>query len=99
MVCKKVCSECPFSNQSIKGWLADYSIEDLVQMVTTEQSFPCHKLMDHGMDSGEAQDLIQDGEMKLCRRFVESIIKSAKMPKYNQQLIQAMDQVKKEVAY
>lgn len=96
-VCKKICNECPFSNKSLNGWLAEYTVEDIVQMQSQEILFPCHMMMKSGnMELAEVQEAIENGELKLCRGYVESIIKSAKMPKFNKMLIEARANVKSE---
>lgn len=81
LVCKKMCGDCPFSKTSMQGFLADYTIEDFVAYQRTSTSFPCHKMMGSGdMSPEETHNAIEKGEMKLCRGYVESIIKSCKKP-------------------
>lgn len=94
---RKMCNECPFSKNSAKGWLADYTPEDVTDFVNNEGLFPCHKMVKgDDLDQEEVKDAIESGEMKLCRGFVESIIKSAKSPKYNKMLIDAIKVVRSE---
>ncbi len=96
-VCKKLCNECPFSNKSLNGWLAGYSIEDIHRMQNAEVLFPCHKMMgEDNLSIEDAESAIENGEMKLCRGYVESLIKSCKMPKYNKFLKEAREAVKEE---
>lgn len=96
-VCKKTCKECPFSNQSMKGWLADYDVQDIQNYMSREVSFPCHMMMSKDdMDANETKEAIANGEMSLCRGYVESVIKSAKMPYANKQLVEAIAQVREE---
>ena len=81
VVCKKMCNDCPFSKTSMKGFLADYTIEDFIAYQRSSTSFPCHKMMSDGdMSPEETHKAIENGEMKLCRGYVESIIKSCKKP-------------------
>lgn len=95
--CKKLCNECPFSKKSLPGWLASYSIEDFHAMMNAEVMFPCHMLMTEGdITVEEAQEAVQSGEMKVCRGYMESMIKSAKMPKFNKELIKYREAVKAE---
>jgi hypothetical protein len=96
-VCKKLCNDCPFSNKSAKGWLAEYSIDDIQQLQNQDALFPCHLMMTDGdMTQGEVNEAIINGEMKLCRGYVESLIKSCKMPRTNKLLIEARALVKAE---
>jgi hypothetical protein len=96
-VCKKICNECPFSKKSIPGWLADYTVQDIMDFQNGEALFPCHKMMpDADLDQEEVQQKIESGELKLCRGYVESVIKSAKSPRYNQVLKDAMAQARAE---
>jgi len=96
-MCSKACGECPFRKNSMAGWLADYSTEDIVAYMRGDVSFPCHMTMTNDdMSPADCKDAIERGEMKLCRGYVEMLIKSAKMPSTNQQLLDAMEQVRKE---
>ena len=80
-VCKKMCSDCPFSKTSMQGFLANYTVDDFVAYQRASTSFPCHKMMTDGDKSPEeTHEAIENGEMKLCRGYVESIIKSCKKP-------------------
>ncbi len=96
-LCPKMCNECPFSNMSMKGFIADYSVMDFREMMRVEVSFPCHKSMgEDDTDSEAAKTSIDNGEMTICRGYVESIIKSAKSPYHNKQLVEAIKQVKED---
>jgi len=94
-VCKVICKECPFSNQSLRGWLSDYTIDDFQKYMAGEATFPCH--MQIGRDDmtvEDAKEAVNRGEMTLCRGYVESVVKSAKMPYRNETLIEAIKLVK-----
>lgn len=96
-VCEKICNECPFSKKSISGWLGGYEVEDFINFQRNEISFPCHKMMPkNDLTQLEVDKAIKNGEMKLCRGYVESVIKSAKSPFMNQTLIEAITYVKKQ---
>ena len=41
----KPCNECPFSKNSTRGFLADYTPERLHRLVMTGIHFPCHKTL------------------------------------------------------
>jgi len=95
--CEKLCKECPFSVDSPKGWLADYSVDDIKEIMNQEALFPCHMLMAEGdMTQYQVQKAIEQGEMKLCRGYIESMIKSGKLPRYNILLKEEIDRVKQE---
>ncbi len=95
--CSRICKECPFSKNSAPGWLANYTVEDIADFVSNEALFPCHlTLSDDDLDQDEVETGIKNGDMKLCRGYVECVIKSAKSPRYNKLLIEEIDKVKKE---
>lgn len=43
-VMKSPCKECPFKNNSLKGYLGGFSIEQTIDVAKSEQSFICHKI-------------------------------------------------------
>ncbi len=89
--CSKICKECPFSKNSLPGFLADYTPQDIVDFMNREDLFPCHMMMpDENLDQSDVEKMIKNGELKLCRGYVESIIKSAKLPRNNKFLLDAM---------
>jgi len=94
--CAKLCNECPFSNQSVPGWLAEYSIADFSMMQNSEQLFPCHMMQTDDLTNDEVIEKIEIGELKLCRGYVESLVKSCKMPKFNNILLEARKIVKEQ---
>ena len=96
-VCKKLCGDCPFSKKSFKGFLADYTIQDFVDFQNNDVSFPCHKVMTDGDNSlDKVQKMFDNNELYFCRGYVESFIRSAKMPRTNTKLKEAIDIVRKE---
>lgn len=96
-ICSKTCGECPFSNKSIPGWLAEYQPKDLNNFMNGEVSFPCHMTMKNGdMSPQETQDAIASGELRMCRGYVESMIKSCKSPYRNKQLVAAIELVREQ---
>lgn len=95
ITCEKLCNECPFSKNSPNGWLADYSVDDIKEIMNQEGLFPCHMLMpDQDMNQYQVNRAIETGELKLCRGYIESMIKSGKLPRYNQLLKDEIDRVK-----
>ena len=95
-VCPSLCGDCPFSVNSMRGWLANYTVQDFIDMVSEEISFPCHKMMKEGCNSDETKKAIDTGEMKLCRGYIECLIKSSKMPYKNEQIVEVIKIVQKE---
>lgn len=95
-VCAKMCNECPFSNKSLNGWLADYTTDDIIKFMSFDASFPCHKMIKKDLSVDEVTKAIEKGEMKLCRGYVEMLIKSAKSPKNNNFLVEAIKLVKED---
>jgi len=93
--CAKTCKECPFSNTSLPGWLSDYTGQDILNFKNAEASFPCHMQMTDGdLSVEQTQQAIDKGEMKLCRGYVEFVIKSCKQVTKNEQLAKAIEEVK-----
>jgi len=80
-VCSALCNDCPFSRQSLPGFLADYKVEDFRAFMTHDIMFPCHKQMKAATPIEAVQASIKAGKLKLCRGYVESMVKSAKMPR------------------
>lgn len=95
-ICSKLCGECPFSKNSPKGWLADYQPEDFAKFMHHEISFPCHLTTKENFTPEEANEAVAKGELKLCRGYVESIVKSCKMIHDNPTLNKAVEMVKAE---
>lgn len=95
ITCKTLCNECPFSCNSSKGWLAHYTVMDFKDFMNNEILFPCHKLVTVDMSLIEASELIQQGKLRLCRGYVESMIKSCKLPK-NLEFQKVINQIKVE---
>lgn len=95
-ICKKICKECPFSNKSLPGWLADYTVQDFKDFQNADALFPCHMTMpDKDMTLDQVGEEIKNGGLRLCRGYTESLIKSCKRPK-DKFLATAVEQVRKE---
>jgi len=41
-VCSKLCSECPFSEASPKGWLGFHTLDGVLEAQKKEKLFSCH---------------------------------------------------------
>ena len=97
-MCKSLCGECPFSKNSMKGFLGDYEIEDFLKFQNAEILFPCHKtLSEEDLTIEEAELKIINNEIKLCRGFIESMVKSGKSPR-NSYLKSATEIVKNNLS-
>lgn len=74
-VCSKLCSECPFSTNSPKGWLGSHSLRGVLAAQNDEKPFSCHLARKEDMTS----DSIESGQVKICRGYVASATKSGIM--------------------
>lgn len=96
-ICQKLCNECPFSKGSLPGWLSSYTIDDVSNFMSNEALFPCHLMIkENNLNQAEVQHKLESGELKLCRGYLESMIKTCKMPRYNKILTEARELVKQE---
>jgi hypothetical protein len=77
--CKKPCNDCPFRKDSLPGWLADYSIQELHSIVMNEMPFPCHMTHDENLGWDEAGS----EEFPLCAGALGYMRKSGKLPRRN----------------
>lgn len=77
--------------------LGDCWLEDIQNIHNQEALFPCHLMVsDEDMSQDEVQEAIVSGEMKLCRGYVESFIKSCKMPRTRGVLSEAIALAKEQ---
>lgn len=96
--CKSACTECPFSSKSPRGFLADYDANDFLTFMNLEIAFPCHMTMGEvDIKAEETQKKIESGEMKLCRGYLESMIKSCKSPR-NSFLKKHIDEIRNNLS-
>ena len=73
---KNTCKECPFRKDSIRGWLSDYTIDQLHNLVMSEIQFPCH------MQMGDEDIKFEDADQyPVCEGSIKYMKKSAKMPR------------------
>ncbi|MBL4773399.1 MAG: hypothetical protein JKX98_07290 [Alcanivoracaceae bacterium] len=73
-MCSKLCVECPFSANSLKGWLGAHTIEAVLESQLNEDLFSCHMARKDEMTA----DNIESGEIKICRGYIASATKSGK---------------------
>lgn len=71
-VCSKLCTECPFSKASPKGWLGFHTLDGVLKAQQEEGLFSCHLARKDEMTS----DNIESGEIKICRGYIASATKS-----------------------
>ena len=76
--CKVPCNECPFRKDSMRGWLAGYTPQELHSIVMNEVGFPCH--MTHTEEDLEWEDAGTD-EHPLCAGALRYMKKGAKRPR------------------
>jgi hypothetical protein len=88
--CKVPCKECPFRKDSVAGWLANYTPQDLHTLVMSEQPFPCHMTHEKDLEFNEAE------EYPLCKGALAYMKKNAKSPR-NQELNALVKAVEPEV--
>ncbi|VAW57699.1 hypothetical protein MNBD_GAMMA07-2502 [hydrothermal vent metagenome] len=71
-ICSKLCTECPFSAASPKGWLGPHSLEDVVRTQNNQSLFSCHLARKTDM----TKDDMLSGAIKICRGYIASSTKS-----------------------
>ncbi len=76
-VCKKLCNECPFSKNSLNGWLGGATVQETLDAMQNEMLFSCHKT--RGEDIHQNLSDIVHGKQPICRGFILSAKKSCKM--------------------
>lgn len=77
-VCKKLCNECPFTNNSLPGWLGEATVQETLDAMQFETLFSCHKTRQHE-DPNKNLYEVMTGQQPICRGFVLSAKKSCKM--------------------
>ncbi len=75
--CSKPCKECPFREDSLPGWLADYTPEELHRIVMNEIPFPCHLTHDEDIEWDQAGK----EDTPLCAGALRYMKKGAKSPR------------------
>lgn len=96
-VCSRVCNECPFSSNSLPGYLGPHATNDIIQMMNFEHPFSCHL----HRDEETTYDDIKNGLVPVCRGFMVSASLSCKMfggsLEFGSDLKRIQDQVKKDM--
>jgi hypothetical protein len=57
---KKPCANCPFRKDSLKGWIGEDRMTDILE----SDSFVCHKTVNHDLDKD------MDNDRKQCAGFM-----------------------------
>ncbi len=86
---KSTCSECPFRKDSMKGWLSEYTPQDLHNIVLSEQPFPCH------MTHKDEVSFEKAAELPICAGGLAYMRKNFKSPR-NKEHADLVKQVDKE---
>lgn len=74
---KKMCGECPFKKDSMKGWLGGETVEQTLNAQQHEHLFSCHQTRGSSEEVNEV--FIKRGEQPICKGFLLSAKLSAKM--------------------
>ena len=61
---KKMCKECPFAQDSIKGWLGPWSIEDFENFVRFDGTFICHMDVARLQGGDDSEECLDDEEIE-----------------------------------
>ena len=85
-VCKKVCVECPFKKDSLKGWLGEHTVQGILDSQQYETPFTCHMQRDNIKDHNE---------IDLCRGLFISANKSFKLMGQNPNFGKEMLEIQK----
>jgi len=65
----------------MRGFLAQYTIEDITSFMRFDVLFPCHKFVKEDTEMAVVDSLVRKGDLPLCRGYVEMLIKSSKLPR------------------
>jgi hypothetical protein len=71
-ICTKLCNECPFSVNALKGWLGPHTIDAVIDTQDNEGLFSCHLARKENMTVDE----IESGAVRMCRGYIASSTKS-----------------------
>lgn len=76
-VCAKMCKECPFSTESIKGYLGGFTVDETLQYISNEGLFSCH--LHRGDSVVENEENVKNGKSPICRGFMLQAKKTGKL--------------------
>lgn len=79
------CKDCPFKKTSLNGWLGGLSAKETSELVLGEANFACH-LTRHKKAE----------EMSRCKGSQIFLLNNCKMPKFNEDLIDAVAKTRAE---
>jgi hypothetical protein len=92
-ICKRLCNECPFSQNAPKGWLGPHSLDDVLKTQQEGKLFSCHLLRKEEMK----KENIESGEVRICRGFIASATKSGIIFGHNSETHRALSELQKLV--
>jgi len=95
--CKQQCKECPFKETSLRGWLGELDVSYFRPMMAIDNRFPCHMQLNSSDEEAhdEIKNKIDEGKIKICLGYLESMVKSNKVPR-DRELKKLYDKVKRE---
>lgn len=76
-VCTKMCKECPFSTESLKGYLGGFTVNETLQAISNEILFSCHLHREDSIEENEEN--VKEGEIPICRGFMLQAKKTGKL--------------------
>lgn len=97
-MCKKICKECPFSIDSIQGYLDYHTTDEILSDMSKELPFTCH------LQRKENQHLnlieMENGKQNVCRGYVATATKTAQLfgsnPFYGKEMLKLQKEITKE---
>jgi hypothetical protein len=95
-ICFKMCNECPFSKNSLRGFLSDYITDDFKEMKNNDIAFVCHMSQDDEISLLAVNKKILSKQVKVCRGYIESYIKDYRSPKTNDLMKLLVQEVRKQ---
>lgn len=97
-ICAKICKECPFTINSIQGWLGPHNAEDIIEDMNRDIPFSCHMMRSD--DETDNQEKLINGEHLVCRGYIACAKRSAKQfsqhPVYGIQMLELQRQITEE---
>lgn len=64
----------------MRGWLADYTIDEILEFFRRDVPFPCHMTMGESLTVSDLDPMIRAGDIMICRGYLEMMKKSCKLP-------------------
>lgn len=94
-ICKKICKECPFRKDSVKGYLDYHQPDDVLNDMNRDIPFSCH--LQRKDDPDQNLEELENGTQNVCRGFVATASKSCKQfgqhPYYGQEMRKIQNEI------